>query len=76
MDQLMHVCLSVPAHLEFLRILLAVPPRDVDFDYKTACFYVDWDSSYNIPKFAIPADKHQLKDNIGYFRKETKKLVW
>jgi hypothetical protein len=50
--------------------------RDVDFDYKTACFYVDWDSSYNIPKFAIPADKHQLKDNIGYFRKETKKLVW
>ena len=51
-----------------------VPSRDVEFNLKTACFYVDWDEVNRVPKYLITANKEQLaynikrvKDNLAQF---------
>ena len=59
--------ISVPLHLSGTFVDPSIPKRTVDFDLKTACFYIDWDNTNNTNgewKFVLPVDKDQLTDNI------------
>jgi AbiV family abortive infection protein len=53
----------------------SIPSREIDFDLKTACFYVDWDDIQKKPKFTIPAiDSDQLIHNIGRFQESARRF--
>ena len=54
--------ISVPPHLSGTFEDPSISKRTVDFDLKTACFYIDWDNGKW--KFVLPVDKDQLTDNI------------
>jgi hypothetical protein len=45
-----------------------IPSRDVDFNLKTACFYVDWDEVNRMPKYLLTANREQLAYNIKRVR--------
>jgi AbiV family abortive infection protein len=44
--------------------------KTVEFDLKTACFYVDWDNKGHW-KYVLLADKHQLTSNIRLMKEVT-----
>lgn len=43
---------------------------EIEFDLRTASFYMDWDKAKNRWKFMIPTDKRQLRNNIELFEQE------
>jgi AbiV family abortive infection protein len=52
-----------------------IPSREIDYDLKKDCFYVDWDDKQKKPKFTIPViDTEQLIYNIGRFQDSSKRF--
>lgn len=47
----------------------------IEFDFKTACFYIDWDQNNKAPSFEIEVDAKQLENNIILFEKSVEKYL-
>jgi AbiV family abortive infection protein len=62
--------IMVPAHLSGTFEDPFIPKQTVDFDLKTACFYIDWDYTDGNWKFILPPDKEQLVYNIERMKKQ------
>ena len=45
------------------------PTRELEFDLKTGCFYIDWDEKKKEPNFIFPAQKGQLLYNIRLMKR-------
>jgi hypothetical protein len=60
--------LSIPA---FTSGFFTDATRDskIEFDFKTACFYIDWDNKNRRPSFPIAVDDEKLNNNIELFEK-------
>lgn len=46
----------------------------IEFDFKTACFYIDWDNEGKMPSFELEVDKNQLDKIIKLFEDTIEKL--
>jgi hypothetical protein len=62
--------ITVPAHSKGVSIYRTHPTRELDFDLKTGCFYIDWNESKKEPDFIYPAEKDQLLYNIQIMKSE------
>ena len=60
--------LSIPA---FTSGFFTDATRDskIEFDFKTACFHIDWDNENRRPSFPIAVDEEKLNNNIELFEK-------
>jgi AbiV family abortive infection protein len=47
----------------------------LEFDFKTACFYIDWDNDNRHPTFKIEVDTKRLDKNIRLFEKVLENFV-
>lgn len=47
----------------------------LEFDFKTACFYIDWDNENRHPTFKIEVDIKRLDKNIRLFEKVLESIV-
>ena len=46
----------------------------IEFDFKTACFYIDWDDENRVPTFEIAVDGKQLGTIIKSFETAVKEI--
>jgi hypothetical protein len=67
---------TVPAHSSGISIFRTHPTRELDFDLKTGCFYIDWDDSKKEPGFIYPAEKGQMSYIIRIMKSEVTNFCW
>jgi AbiV family abortive infection protein len=74
-DKLGQGYISVPSGITGIFEDTNIPSREIEFDLKKDCFYVDWDDKNKKPKFILPViDTGQLVYNIGRFKESIRRF--
>jgi AbiV family abortive infection protein len=73
--------ITIPAHSSGISSYRHHPTREITFDhktfdYKTGCFYIDWDENKKEPNYIYPVEKGQLLHNVHMMRGKVVEFYW